>query len=183
MSNYWVDVVYVSADEVLSTAPTVITRVPADGAAGVTPTANVTAEFSEAINPATVTASNFVLRVASTGAAVAAAVTYDAGTRVATLNPTAALVAGTTYTVTLRGGAAGIRDLSGEALVRDVTWIFTTRTTTGFTIWPATAIPATIDKTGDLDPVELGVKFRRRAMAPSAASASTDPRPTSALTR
>ncbi len=68
--------------------------------------------------------------------------------------------AGTTYTVTLRGGAAGIRDLSGEALVRDVVWIFTTRSTSGFTIWPGTTIPGTIDNTGDINPVELGVRFR-----------------------
>src|SRR3954470_23195970 len=64
------------------------------------------------------------LRNAGTGASVPAAVTYDAGTRVATLNPTADLAARTRYTATVTGGN-GVRDLAGNPLTT-VTWTFTT---------------------------------------------------------
>jgi Bacterial Ig-like domain len=56
---------------------------------------------------------------------VAPAVAYNATTRVATLNPTVVLLANTTYTVRLIGGASEIRDLAGNPLT-DVTWSFTT---------------------------------------------------------
>ena len=56
------------------------------------------------------------------GVAVAAAVSYNATTRVATLNPNANLAAGTSYTATLTGGIA---DTAGAPLAQR-TWSFTT---------------------------------------------------------
>ena len=50
---------------------------------------------------------------------------YDAGTRVATLNPTARLAANTRYTVSLFGGASAIRDAAGNPLAF-TTWTFVT---------------------------------------------------------
>jgi hypothetical protein len=82
----------------------------------------VTATFSEAVQG--VDGSTFVLR-GGAGAAVPAAVTYDAGTRVATLDPTADLAAGTRYTATLTGGPTAVRDVANNPLA-DVTWSFTT---------------------------------------------------------
>ena len=77
----------------------------------------MTATFSEAINAATLTTSTFVLRnPAST--VVPATVSYNAATRVATLAPSAELAASTTYTATIIGGAAGVKDVAGNALAK-----------------------------------------------------------------
>jgi hypothetical protein len=56
---------------------------------------------------------------------VPAAVAYAAGTRTATLDPTAPLASGTAYTASLVGGAAAIRDGAGNPLANDA-WSFTT---------------------------------------------------------
>jgi hypothetical protein len=45
---------------------------------------------------------------------------------VATLDPSAPLVASTTYTATVKGGSGGAEDLAGNALAGDVSWSFTT---------------------------------------------------------
>jgi hypothetical protein len=94
------------------TAPTVTARTPAANAVVQSQLTNVTTTFSEAVRPATLTAATFTLRAGS-APPVAAAVTYNAATRVATLNPTATLAAGTRYTATL---SSGVRDLAGNAL-------------------------------------------------------------------
>ena len=64
----------------------------------------------------------------SGNALVAAVVTYNATTRVATLNPTPTLAALATYTVTNRGGAIDprVKDVAGNALAADRTWSFVT---------------------------------------------------------
>ncbi|HEV3476638.1 MAG TPA: Ig-like domain-containing protein, partial [Rubrobacteraceae bacterium] len=103
------------------TAPTVRTITPTDGSTGVSPTANVRATFSEAMNEASVEATDpttgkpttFTLRRAGTSTTVAAIVTYNATTRTATLNPGANLRLGATYIATVRTGA---KDLAGNAL-------------------------------------------------------------------
>jgi hypothetical protein len=59
------------------------------------------------------------------GTAVAATVSYNATTRVATLNPTTNLAADTRYTAALTGGATAIRDLAGNALA-STSWTFLT---------------------------------------------------------
>ncbi len=114
-ANYWVDVVF-SESLGDSTAPTVVSRTPGVGVTGVARGANVVATFSEAVQPATI---SFVLRDQN-NATVAAAVTYDAATRVVTLNPTADLVPLTTYTATLSGAT----DAAGNAMTT-VVWSFT----------------------------------------------------------
>ena len=109
-----------------TTPPTLAARSPAASATGVSRTADITATFSEAMDAATISASSFVL-TDSTGSAVAAAVSYDTATRVATLNPTPTLSSFTTYSVTIKGGAAGgVKDLAGNALASDASWSFTT---------------------------------------------------------
>ncbi len=47
-------------------------------------------------------------------------------TRTATLTPTASLAAGATYTVTVKGGTGGVRDLAGNPMSVDDVWSFTT---------------------------------------------------------
>ncbi|MFC7846868.1 Ig-like domain-containing protein [Arthrobacter sp. NPDC057388] len=106
-----------------TTPPTVAGTAPAAGATGTAATANVTATFSEAMNASTVTPATFTLTAGTT--AVPATVAYNSTSRVATLNPTASLAAGTTYTATIKGGANGVKDAAGNALVTNKTWTFT----------------------------------------------------------
>jgi hypothetical protein len=104
-----------------STAPAVSSTNPADGATAVALNSNVTAHFSEALDPATVNTTNFTLTHGATPVAGAAT---SAGA-VATFNPTADLAASTVYTATV---TSGVTDLAVPAnpLAADVVWSFTT---------------------------------------------------------
>ena len=142
-----------------TTAPTVSGRTPAVGATNVPLGTSVTATFSEALDPATVNTSTFELRNPS-GVLVPATVGWNAAALTATLTPSAPLTASTVYTVTLRGGATGMKDLAGNALAADIGWSFTTGTDgCPCTIWPSTATPA-VASTSDTRATNLGVKFR-----------------------
>jgi hypothetical protein len=121
-TNYWADVVF-------DRAPRVTAIAPDDGTTGVALGARMTATFAEPVDPATVTSSSFVLR--SGGTAVAADVTYSAATRTATLTPRTSLAPSTSYTVTVRGGAAGVKDSAGIALAADRSWSFLTAAASG----------------------------------------------------
>lgn len=101
--------------------PTVVSTTPPAGAAGVDTGAVVSATFSRAMDPATITAISFTL-VGPSGA-VAGGVTYDGPSDTATLTPTAPLAAGTAYTATL---ATAITAADGTALAAPVSWTFTT---------------------------------------------------------
>jgi len=104
-----------------TTPPTISQRSPAPGAAGVARDSDVTATFSEPLNPATVDGASFRLRAQGAGSDVPATVSYAANT--ATLDPSADLDPGTTYDVTVAGSVA---DQAGNALGGDDTWSFTT---------------------------------------------------------
>ncbi len=119
-TNYWVDVVY-SATATDTGAPGVSSTTPAPGASGVAPSTNVAAAFNEAIASSSLA---FALKDPA-NAAVGAVVTYDAGSRTATLNPNADLAQGTTYTASVSAS-----DLVGNAMPAPHTWSFSTGTTT-----------------------------------------------------
>jgi hypothetical protein len=89
---------------------------------------------------------------------VAATVTYNATNRTATIAPSSALASSTTYTISVVGGANGIKDAAGNALAQTATSSFTTAAAVTSTIWPSTTTPAIVD-TNETTPVELGVKF------------------------
>jgi methionine-rich copper-binding protein CopC len=112
-SNYWVDVLFSA-----SAAPTVTAKTPAAGATGVATNATVTATFNESVVASSLV---FTLNDAA-GNAVAATVSYNDTTHVATLTPTAALANSTTYTATV----SGAKDSSGATMTAPVTWSFTT---------------------------------------------------------
>jgi Ca2+-binding RTX toxin-like protein len=116
--------------------PTVSGVVPADGATEVAIEANAEASFSEAVDPTTVTSSTFSLAKSSDGTPVSATVSYDPTARKATLNPEAELESKVMYTATLKGGAEGVKDPSGNPLAADVTWSFTTTATCTITGTP-----------------------------------------------
>jgi hypothetical protein len=122
--NYWVDVVFVTSVPPDTTPPTVTTVNPTSGASGVPTSVVVSATFNEALNPSTVTTTNFELRNSS-NVLVPASVAYTPATRTATLTPTSPLASSTGYTARLRGGATGIRDVAGNSLA-EFTWPFST---------------------------------------------------------
>jgi methionine-rich copper-binding protein CopC len=160
-SNYWVDVVFsnVLTD---STAPTVAVQSPSAGATDVAVGANVSATFSEAVQSGTV---SFTLKTAG-GDTVPAAVAYDAASRTVTLDPTAALAPGSTYTATV----SGAKD-AAENIMSPVTWTFTTlgadtiaptvvskTPTAGATgVAPATSITATFNESVVASTITLAV--------------------------
>ncbi len=120
----WDFVEFVAAD---TTAPTVASTVPASGATGVSASANISATFTESMEPATISSTNFSL-VKQGGATtpIAASVGYNDASKTATLDPSASLEAGATYTATVKGGTGGAADLSGNPLAVDKVWNFTT---------------------------------------------------------
>jgi Ice-binding-like/Bacterial Ig-like domain len=105
-----------------TTAPRIIFTNPADGATAVPVNQAITASFSEAMDPATLTTATFTLMQGATP--VAGAVTY-AGTT-ATFTPTSALLPNTVYTAAVSAVAT---DLAGNALIAGPVpnpWSFTT---------------------------------------------------------
>jgi hypothetical protein len=100
--------------------PVVTAKSPAANATGVSRTANVTVTISERVTG--VANGTFALRNAATGALVSYAVSYNATTRVATLNPNVTLAANTRYTATV---SASIKDAGGNPLSGQ-SWSFTT---------------------------------------------------------
>jgi hypothetical protein len=165
-SNYWVDVVFTTtAPGPDTTPPTVTSFTPAAGANNVSVDANVTVTFNEAMNATTVNGTTVELRDPS-NALAPATVSYDAGSLTATLNPTASLSGGTTYTARVKGGSTDprVKDVAGNALAANLTWTFTTAVVTPpptcpCSVWASSATPAN-PLENDGDAVELGLKFR-----------------------
>jgi len=118
-----------------TTAPTIILTSPADAATNVLLNAMVSATFSKAMDPVTITSSGtFTVSVAGAGgAAVAGSVTYDSASDIATFTPAANLTATTQYTATISNAA---KDLAGNALASGAKpnpWSFTTGASVGAT--------------------------------------------------
>ena len=103
-----------------TTAPTVTSRSPGAEAVGVARGVNVRATFDEPVTG--VSASTMTLRKASTGALVAATVTYDASKRQGILDPGTYLAPNSRYVVAMD---SGITDAAGNPL-QPMTWSFTT---------------------------------------------------------
>ena len=110
-------------DDIDSVPPTIATTAPAAGAIGVGVGATVTVQFSEVMNPATITSSTFRLRAQGAASDVTAVVSYAGVT--ATLTPSAPLANGTLYQVTMSGS---VTDIGGNPLGADATSDFTTLT-------------------------------------------------------
>jgi hypothetical protein len=148
-----------------TTPPTVTAFSPAGGASGVAIGATATVTFSEALNSATVSSSTVFLRDAN-NVVVPTTVTYNSSTNTVILAPTSSLANATTYTIVVKGGSAGVKDVAGNALVSDATSSFTTVSPSGSgsgtsatsSLWTGSSTPAIVDS-GDTQAVELGVKF------------------------
>jgi hypothetical protein len=111
------------------TIPTVISTNPANGAMNVFLNQKITATFSEAMNPATITAAG-TFTLANGGVAVAGTVTYVAASNTLTFAPTANLLPTTLYTATITTAA---QNLGGNGLASNYVWTFMTGMTTDLT--------------------------------------------------
>ncbi len=101
-------------------SPTVLSTDPLNNATGVIQTKTVTAAFSVAMDPLTITATTFTLKQGTTS--VLGAVSFTGTT--ASFNPTiAALLPNTEYTATITTGA---KNVAGIPLASDYVWKFTT---------------------------------------------------------
>ncbi len=100
-------------------SPTVISTDPANNAVNVPLNKIITANFSTAMNPATITGTSFTVKQGTT--AVSGVVTY-AGTT-ATFTASSPLLTNTVYTGTITTAAA---DLLGNAVASNYVWTFTT---------------------------------------------------------
>jgi hypothetical protein len=107
------------------TPPTVIATRPDSGANNGNLGGAVTVLFSEAVDATSVTTNTFSLRN-STNGLVPASVFYSSSLRTATLIPSKLLATNAAYTATVKGGAAGVKDLAGNPLAADYVWSFTT---------------------------------------------------------
>lgn len=139
-------------------APAVISVAPANGQTAVPTSSDLTVQFSEPVDPSTVTAASFqLLDIANTP--LAATVTYDVANRTATLNPDTVLLGETTYTIRINGAGSAnpVRDVAGNALSATYTSTFITATQQ-ISLWAPT-VPATTVATGDTADVELGLRF------------------------
>ncbi|MDQ0677016.1 subtilisin family serine protease [Arthrobacter pascens] len=113
-------------------APTVTALTPAADKTAVPVGSNVTATFSTPVQG--LGTGTFVLKN-SAGTVIPAAVSYNAATRTATLDPASNLAVDGTFTATLVGGATAIRDAAGTPLAT-TRWTFVTGpapTVAGFT--------------------------------------------------
>ena len=109
-----------------TTAPTVSRTDNANGATNVAVNTAVGATFSEGMNPLSITNVNFTLKNTATGAAVAGIVSYSGVS--AAFIPSSNLAGNTGYTVTVKGGADGVRDLAGNPMASDFVTSWTTGT-------------------------------------------------------
>ena len=105
-----------------TTAPTVSSTVPVNGASNVPGSNALAATFSEAMGPLTISTATFTLEQG--GASVAGAVSYSGVT--VNFTPASPLAPNTPFTATITSGA---EDLAENALAADYVWTFTTGAT------------------------------------------------------
>ena len=104
-----------------TTAPTVLSTVPANGASVVALDANISAAFSEAMDPLTINSTSITLKQGAS--AVAGTVTSPLTTTMI-FNPTVDLSPDTVYTATI---STQVKDVAGNVLATEKSWSFTTR--------------------------------------------------------
>ncbi len=102
--------------------PSVTSTAPANTDSGVPVNRKITATFTKAMNPATITTATF--KVSGPGATpVSGTVVYVDSGATAIFTPASNLAGGTAFTATITTGA---KDTAGNALVGDYSWTFTT---------------------------------------------------------
>jgi hypothetical protein len=148
-ANYWVDVIFNQA-RIDMAPPSVTTVVPAANATNVNTGTAVSATFDRAVTASSI---QFTL-TGPNNQSVSGTATYNSATNTATFTPSAALAAGTSYTAVI----AAATTPSGAAMTGPYSWSFTTLVACPCSIFPSSAVPATIN-VQDASSVELGMKF------------------------
>lgn len=138
-------------------APVVVSAVPESNATEVNPNTPISATFNESLTATSVTSAT--VSVAANGVNVAGTAGYDSATKTVTFTPTNQLALNTTFTLTVRGGVNGVKDVSGNALVADFTRSFTTAAVVKSTIFSDSVVPTT-PSYPDSSAYTLGVKFQ-----------------------
>jgi hypothetical protein len=143
-------------------APMVTSMTPVSGSGGICPSTAVTASFSGApgfkLNPATVNTATFTLMGPGVTPVAASSITVDLATgRVATFKPLVALTPGVTYTATLKGGAAGIKDSAtpANAMAADFTFSFTAGANTALCLQQAIGSGQAVGGAGGAGPASI----------------------------
>ncbi len=115
----------VAPGSALGAAPTpkIVSTTPALDATSVPITQNITVVFDEEMDPATINTGSISIKV-DTGFALPATVAYNIETKTATLDPTADLIAGKTYYVTVGITAKSTAGMSVQGA--PYTWFFHT---------------------------------------------------------
>lgn len=120
------------------TPVTVSATNPSVNATGICPSATINATFAVPfglrMDPATVNAATFTVTNAALVPVMASSITLDSASgTIASFAPAAPLIAGTTYSARIKGGAAGVKDLAtpANAMVADYAWSFTAGPATG----------------------------------------------------
>ncbi|MGX7824059.1 DUF4082 domain-containing protein [Actinokineospora sp. 24-640] len=146
-NNYWVDVV-VDTDGADTTAPTVTSTDPVDGATGVSTGAGITVNFSEAVNPA-----SLQFTVADGPDPVPGTVHLASDNRSATFVSTASLPGSAQLSATVNAG-----DPMGNPMAAPHSWSFTTAGagTCPCSLFRPTDAPASFAVDS---PVELGMRI------------------------
>jgi hypothetical protein len=103
-------------------SPTVLSVDPPRDAVNVRRDINVSATFSIAMNPDTLTTDNFWIMSAATNLRVEGTVTYDPSSATATFTPTKRPLEPGVYQATI---TTGVKGRAGNALTEDYTWQFT----------------------------------------------------------
>ena len=122
--GYFVDVTFSTTNGPDTTPPALTTISPGNGASGASTTGNITAVFSEGMTATTINAGNVFLMDPS-NTVVPTTLTFTAATNTVTLSLPSPLTYSTTYKVTIKGGASGVKDLAGNPMSADFTWSFT----------------------------------------------------------
>jgi hypothetical protein len=123
-NNVWT---FTTGTTLATTAPEIVSTVPANAATGVPLNQAVSATFTEAMNPLTITTGTFEL-TGPGGTAIVGTVSYDAINFIATFTPNTPLIATSNYIATVTNGAT---DLAGNPLGTTGApnpWHFTTGT-------------------------------------------------------
>jgi hypothetical protein len=105
--------------ETTGTCPVVVSTDPINGATNVSTSKIITATFNEAMAPASINGTTFLLKQGATQ--VAGTISYSGNT--ASFTPASPLSPNTVYTGTITTGA---KDPTGNALVADYVWSFNT---------------------------------------------------------
>lgn len=107
-----------------TTPPTVASTIQANGAINIATNTSLGVTFSEGMDPLSITNLTYTLKGTASSTPVAGTVSYSGLN--ATFIPLSTLASNTGYTVTVKGGGAGVKDLAGNPLASDYMTSWTT---------------------------------------------------------